>query len=147
MQRGHGVSFGQYFTPDVDVTGVATAALQAAAYPVEAAVILQFKDGDHFYTYRHELNPSVFSNAHALYALAAAGQRFPAAENFLLERQDAAGGWLADKWHSSWIYTTFEVILALNKLGYTQQVWQAANALLRAQNSDGGWGVTVFFTA
>ena len=148
LQRGHGVSFGEYFTPDVDETGVAMAVLQAASYPVEPAAILQFKNGNHFCTFPRELNPSVFSNAHALYALAAAGQRCSTAENFLLERQTADGRWLADKWHSSWIYTTFEVILTLSKLGYTQQVWKAANALLRHAAS--GWWVgkrARFFTA
>jgi halimadienyl-diphosphate synthase len=140
MQRGHGVSFGEYFTPDVDETGVAMAALQAASYPVEPTVLMQFKHENHFCTFHHELNPSVFSNAHALYALAATGQRFPESENFLLERQTADGRWLADKWHSSWIYTTFEVSLTLGKLGYTKPIWKAATALADAQNADGGWG-------
>jgi hypothetical protein len=140
MQRGHGVSFGEYFTPDVDDTGLALAALHAASHPVDPAVILQFKNGDHFCTFHYELNPSVFANAHALYGLACVGERFPAAEKFLLERQGVDGRWFADKLHSSWLYTTLEVVLVLNYLGYTTEVQKAAHALVQYQKADGGWG-------
>jgi hypothetical protein len=140
MQRGHGVSFGEYFTPDVDDTGLAVALLRATSRPVDPAVVLQFKNGDHFYTFHHELNPSVFANAHALYGLAYTGESYPAAERFLLERQCADGRWLADKLHSSWLYTTLEVVIALSKLGYTAETRKAAEALIQHQKPDGGWG-------
>ncbi|MFN8493244.1 MAG: hypothetical protein U0350_36945 [Caldilineaceae bacterium] len=140
MQRGHGVSFGEYFTPDGDDTGLALGVLKATSREVDPAFVLQFKNGDHFYTFHHELNPSVFANAHALYGLAYAGRRYPATEHFLLERQSADGRWLADKLHSSWLYTTLEVVLVLNHLGYSQELKKAAYALVQQQKADGGWG-------
>jgi hypothetical protein len=140
LQRGHGVSFGEYFTPDVDDTGLAMAVLQATGREVDPAVILQFRNGDHFCTFHRELNPSVFANAHALYGLAYAGDRDPVAENFLRERQGPDGRWLADKLHSSWLYTTLEVVLVFSHLGYTAEITRAVEALMRYQQIDGGWG-------
>lgn len=140
MARNHGVGFDDNFTPDVDDTAVATAVLQAKSRQVDPFAILQFKNGDHFCTYQHELNPSVLANAHALYGLAFTGERYMAAEKFLLERQRKDGRWLADKWHSSWIYTTLEVILALNQLGYTTEAAKAIETLLQHQHPNGGWG-------
>lgn len=140
MERGNGISFGEYFTPDVDETAVGLAALQAAGRPVNPAVIHQFKNEDYFYTFPNELNPSVFSNAHALYALACVGERSQETEAFLTRRQCADGRWLADKWHSSWLYTTLEVLLALDGLDYTTEALQAIDVLLNTQNADGGWG-------
>jgi hypothetical protein len=140
MQRGHGVSFGEYFMADVDDTGLAVAVLQAAGRPVNSAVILQFRDGKHFCTFPNELNPSVFANAHALYGLAAAGDRDPGAEQFLLDRQCADGHWLADKLHSSWLYTTLEVVLALDCLDYREEIRQAGAAVIQRQQEAGSWG-------
>ena len=140
MQREGGVSFGECFTPDVDDTGLALAVLQATSRPVDSAAVLQFKNGDHFCTFHHELNPSIFANAHALYGLAYVGERYPAAENFLREGQCEDGRWQADKLHSSWLYTTLEVVLILNHLGYKMEVQKAADALLHHQRIDGGWG-------
>ncbi len=141
MQRGKGVSFGEYFTPDVDDTGLATAVLQATSRPVDSAAILQFKHGDHFCTFQQELNPSIFANAHALYGLAHVDEYYPAAENFLKQHQATDGRWLADKLHSSWLYTTLEVVLALCHLGHNQEVQKAIDALLHYQKADGGWGM------
>jgi hypothetical protein len=140
MKRGHGVSFGQYFTPDVDVTGVSIAALQGTSRPVDPNLIFQFKHENHFCTYPQELNPSVFSNAHALYALSLNDKRYIATEEFLIERQCKDGQWLPDKWHSSWLYTTLEVTLTLDVLGYTSHVMRALKAFIQNQKSDGGWG-------
>ena len=140
MKRGHGVSFGQYFTPDVDVTGVAITALQGTSRPVDPNLIFQFKNNNHFCTYPQELNPSVFSNAHALYALSLSDKRYIATEEFLIERQCKDGQWLPDKWHSSWLYTTLEVSLTLDVLGYTTHVMRALKAFIQNQKSDGGWG-------
>lgn len=138
--QNNGVSFGECFTPDVDDTGLALAVLRAAARPAEPTTVLQFKQGDHFCTFHHELNPSIFANAHALYGLAYVGEHYPAAEQFLCNRQMADGRWLADKLHSSWLYTTLEVVIVLSHLGYTEEIRRAANALLRYQQEDGGWG-------
>jgi len=140
MQNGNGVSFGEYFTPDVDETSVAMAVLLTTGHPVDPAVMGQFENGGHFCTFQHELNPSIFANAHALYSLAYTGERYPAAEGFLLERQCADGRWLSDKWHSSWLYTTLEVMLTLGQLGYPSEVRKAVPVLLSSQKADGGWG-------
>lgn len=140
LLQNNGVSFGESFTPDVDDTGLAVAVLCAAARPVEPAAVLQFKQGDHFCTFHHELNPSIFANAHALYGLAYVGERYPAAEKFLCDRQTTDGRWLADKLHSSWLYTTLEAVLTLSYLGYTEEIRRATDALLAYQHDDGGWG-------
>ncbi len=140
MQKGGGISFGEDFTPDVDDTGVAMATLRATAYPIDPTVILQFKHNDHFCTFHQELNPSILANAHAVYGLAQAEARCPGAEAFLLQRQCADGRWLSDKWHSSWIYTTVEAVLALLQFTYSTAVGRAVDALLAAQKNDGGWG-------
>ena len=140
LAQNNGVSFGECFTPDVDDTGLAVAVLRAAARPADPTTVLQFKQGDHFCTFHHELNPSIFANAHALYGLAYVGEHYPAAEQFLCNRQMADGRWLADKLHSSWLYTTLEVVIVLSHLGYTEEIRKAANALLRYQQEDGGWG-------
>ncbi|MCB0062711.1 MAG: hypothetical protein KDE19_11370, partial [Caldilineaceae bacterium] len=140
MVRGHGVSFGDYFMPDVDETAVALAALHAAGCEVDGEVMEQFRNGSHFHTFPHELNPSVLSNAHALYALAVMEERSPEVEAFLRERQCADGHWLPDKWHSSWLYTTMEALLAFEQLGYSTEVDRAVERLLATQQADGGWG-------
>lgn len=140
MQSGGGVSFGENFSPDVDDTGAATAVLQRMAYAVDARTVLQFKQNGHFCTFHQELNPSILANAHALYGLASTEQRHVAAETFLLQHQRRDGRWLADKWHSSWIYTTLEVVLTLSQLGYSTEIAHAVNALVSFQKSDGGWG-------
>jgi len=138
--RGWGVSFGHYFVPDVDESSLALAALSRAGYQVDLNTVMQFKNGEHFYTFQHELNPSVFSNAHALYGLAEVNRREPTVEEFLIERQQPAGIWLADKWHSSWLYTTLEVAITLQRLGYQDEVRQTLNAVLAAQQNNGHWG-------
>lgn len=140
MQSGRGVSFGENFMPDVDDTGVAVAILQRMAYVVDSRTVLQFMQNGHFCTFHQELNPSILANAHALYGLAYTGQRHLTAETFLLQRQCSDGRWLSDKWHSSWLYTTLEVTLAFEQLGYSSENSAALRTLLAAQNGDGGWG-------
>ena len=62
------------------------------------------------------------------------------AEEFLLTRRQPEGHWLPDKWHTSWIYTTFEAIVALCRVGYDEAVYKALNDLIAAQRPDGSWG-------
>lgn len=142
MNCGNGMSFGDQFAPDADSTGLATAILHQAGHVQLGKELVQFKNGHHFYTFPHELNPSVFSNAHALYALTTMHRTDLATEAFLVERQEADGHWFADKWHSSWIYNTLEVTFVLQQLGYTQEVRRAVQWLVAQQNADGGWGGT-----
>lgn len=140
LVRGNGISFGEYFMTDVDETATGFAALHAKGHKVDAKVIQQFKNGGHFHTFPHELNPSVLSNAHALHALACINQSSPEAAQFLRERQCDDGRWLPDKWHSSWIYTTLEAMLAFAKMDSMPEVHRAVDLLLKTQKADGGWG-------
>jgi len=140
FQRGDGVSFGEYFTPDVDDTGLALGVLQAHNCPANREAILKFRHGAHFATFHQELNPSVLANAHALYGLANTDERFLSTEEFLCSQQQNDGRWLADKLHSSWLYTTLEVIIALNQLGYQEELQRAMQGVVSHQKADGSWG-------
>lgn len=136
-----GMSFGETFVPDVDCTAVALVALHAGGIVVENGLdlVYEFWRNDHFYTYLQEINPSGFSNAHALHALATYGTRCALTETYLVELQGPTGKWVADKWHTSWRFSTLESINALENLGYTDQLRQAGVALLDDQRGD-GWG-------
>jgi hypothetical protein len=136
-----GTSFGEGFVPDVDSTGVAVSVLAGEEYDVDADWVLRFKKTNHFVTFVHELNPSVFSNAHAVHALSQLGLSSHSAETFILQRQLNDGRWLADKWHSSWRYTTLEVLVSLSSLGYGPSMQRAQDAILRNQRADGSWSL------
>lgn len=141
LVSANGVSFGSYFVPDVDSTATAIVSLQSLGYPVDPQLIWQYQVGEHFYTFQNELNPSVLCNAHALYALKQCGEFAYAAENFLLERQQSCGNWIPDKWHSSWRYTTLEVIRPLLKRDNDRQLRKTVQAYCADQRADGGWGM------
>jgi hypothetical protein len=134
-----GLSFGETFVPDVDGTSTAVAVLRAVGIEVGEDLVRRFWRDDHFYTYIHEINSSVFSNAHALHALITCKSRCSLTEAYLVERQEAEGQWAADKWHTSWRFTTLEAINALESLSYTSQLGRAACALLSHQLVDGSW--------
>lgn len=146
MVHGNGVSFGNYFMADVDDTAVSLATLHANGQVDTTTVLQQFETEEHFRSFPKELNPSVLSNAHALYALARMGEHSPKVEQFLRERQCEDGRWLPDKWHSSWLYTTLEVLLAFDQLDYGTKLLPVADVLLKAQNPDGGWGSSTHST-
>ncbi len=134
-----GLSFGDNFVPDVDVTSVAVASLRAMGHVANDHLVRRFFHSGHFYTYAHELNPSVFSNAHALHALRRCDSRCPETEAFLLERQLPGGQWIPDKWHASWRGTTMEAVLALDQLGYQDSLRRGAKAIVDDQRPDGSW--------
>ncbi len=140
LERHGGLGFGETFVADVDDTGVAMAVLCAAGRHVNLDFLHHFWQRDHFYTYGHEINPSVFSNIHALHALAQYGEPCVETEEFLLHRQQPTGHWLPDKWHTSWRCVTMEAIIALGHFGHQGAVETACRALLEDQNGDGGWG-------
>ncbi|MCC6453386.1 MAG: hypothetical protein IT328_00435 [Caldilineaceae bacterium] len=139
--REQGLSFGENFVADVDGTAVAVAVLRAANKPVDVELVRRFWRDNHFYTYVHELNPSVFSNAHALHALVFCDERCQLTEDFLIQRQTKSGAWMIDKWHTSWRSSTLEVVAALLPLGYEDQLYEAGRALVKNQNPDGSWGL------
>ena len=140
VEREQGLSFGEEFVPDVDETAVAVSVLQAAKQSPDVKLVHRFWRNDHFYTYVHELNPSVFSNAHALHALVQCNERCKSTEDFLIRQQTKSGAWVVDKWHTSWRSSTLEVIAALLPLGYEEQLRRAGQALIADQNPDGSWG-------
>lgn len=142
LHQHSGISFGLRFVPDVDCTAVGMIAVAAVLGPqhCNANAIWNFRHADHFITYAAELNPSVFSNAHALHALHLLHLRDETTTNFLWRRQDVSGRWLPDKWHTSWRYTTLETLLALLQLGAHPGIDAAVSALLADQNPDDGWG-------
>ena len=140
VEQSDGLGFGEGFIPDADCTSVAVAVLLAAKEPVSVGPVRHFWRDNHFYTYRHELNPSILSNAHALLALRLAGQRCEKTEKFLIQRQRADGAWMVDKWHTSWRTATMEVIAALVNMGYRQELIRAGTAIRDDQNRDGSWG-------
>lgn len=139
VEREQGLGFGEGFVADVDDTAVAVAVLRAANQPVDVKYVRNFWRDDHFFTYVHELNPSVFSNAHALHALVLCGERDHLTEAFLIRQQEANGAWVVDKWHTSWRSSTLEVVAALVPLGYEKQLLKAGQALIDDQNPDGSW--------
>jgi hypothetical protein len=138
--RNGGLSFGDNFVSDVDDTGVAITVLRARGRSPDPDLLFDFWHNDHFYTYSQELNPSVFSNAHALHALTVCGRRSKPTEKFLIQRQQPEGFWLADKWHTSWRFTTLEVVVALSLLGHGDLLTRSGQALLADQRPDGSWG-------
>lgn len=141
VERAQGISFGETFVPDVDDTAVALVALHAAGVDVPRGLdwLHTFWRGDHFYTYLQEINPSSFSNAHALHALVTYDDRCTQTEVYLINCQEPNGRWVADKWHTSWRLSTLESINALEALGYAPQLRAACAALLDDQQADGSW--------
>lgn len=139
MIQENGINFGEGFEPDVDVSSVGAAVLRAAGYESRAQWVLRFARDDHFYTFVYELNPSVFSNAHAIHALTWLDVDCEETEKFLLERQGRTGRWIPDKWHSSWRATMMEAVVALGPLGHPDALRRAAEALCADQLPDGYW--------
>ncbi len=136
--RGLGMS--DSFLPDGDNTAVALAVLRASGRPVDQTVLRQFEMGDHFSAYVGEQQPSLSLTAHALHALTLFGEARPQVEAFVLQRQLPDGRWPSDKWHSSWLYTTGHVMLALQASRHRDALLAAVDALLTHQHLDGGWG-------
>ncbi|MEW2578855.1 prenyltransferase/squalene oxidase repeat-containing protein [Streptomyces syringium] len=138
-----GIGMSDHFTADGDITATATVVLALAGRPADITVVDRFRYQDHYRTYPHELQPSLTSTAHALHAHAAAQpphrptEAPEPARRLLRERQGADGRWDGDKWHTSWIYTTAQVITALPD---DPAARRAVQALLHAQHPDGGWG-------
>lgn len=139
--RPEGLSMSDFFIPDGDITAAATAVLNAAGYQVDLAVLRQFENDDHFCTYPDELQPSLSTTARAVHALALSGEEVAPSQTFLIKCQYPDGRWPSDKWHSSWIYTTLHVLVALtHSAGDIGAMKSAVDALLAYQHPDGGWG-------
>ncbi len=139
--RPEGLGMSDHFMRDGDITATTIAVLGANGYPVDRQVLRQFEVNDHFYTYPGELQPSLTTTAHAIHALAIFGEDTKRAQRYLIDRQLPDGRWLGDKWHSSWLYTTCQVVLALQGQGNRDALQRARRALLTYQHADGGWGL------
>ncbi|MEU0403757.1 prenyltransferase/squalene oxidase repeat-containing protein [Streptomyces sp. NPDC006197] len=145
-----GIGMSHHFTADGDITATAVVVLALAGRPVGTTAVDRFRHQDHYRTYPNELQPSLTTTAHALHAHTAAQPPHQTAEapepvrRLLLERQGPDGRWDRDKWHTSWIYTTAQVVTALPEGPAARR---AVRALLQAQHPDGGWGASPRATA
>lgn len=142
-----GLGFTDFFSADGDDTAAAIAVLQAAGYEPDLAILRQFADHDHYRTYPHELQASITTTARATHALALAGEDVTRWYPLLLRSQQADGRWSGDKWNSSWMYTTWHVLLALQSSGYYAAMQAGGRAFVRYQHADGGWGIGAQATA
>jgi hypothetical protein len=139
--RPAGIGFSDSFVPDGDDTAAAIAVLRAAGYDVGTAALRRFADGDHFCAFPGELQPSLSVVAHAAHALACCDEDPAPARAYIADRQYIDGRWPGDKWHSSWLYPTSQVVAALNGSQHAYAIQQALDALSNHQHRDGGWGV------
>jgi hypothetical protein len=136
-----GLGFTDFFSADGDDTAAAVAVLQAAGYQPDLAMLRRFADYDHFLTYPYELQASITTTARSIYALWLAGEDVSRWYPFLLRSQQPDGRWSGDKWNSSWLYTSWHVLLVLQASGHTAALEASGAALLRYQHPDGGWGI------
>jgi hypothetical protein len=139
--RTDGIGFSDMFVSDGDDSLEALAVLRAAGRPASLATLTHYADGDHFCAYPGELQPSVSVTAHGIHALTLLGVTNDQPQNYLVERQLPDGRWAGDKWNGSWLYTTCQVMIALQHSQQTFALARAAEALVSFQHIDGGWGV------
>jgi halimadienyl-diphosphate synthase len=145
--RPEGLGMSDFFVTDGDDTAAAVAVLQAAGFEPCIHALNRFQDGNHFYAFRGELQPSLSLTARAVHTLSLFGEQRRQIENFITERQLADGRWPGDKWNSSWLYTTYFATLALTASHQFPRLCAALEALLRFQCDDGGWGTDRHSTA
>jgi Squalene-hopene cyclase C-terminal domain/Prenyltransferase and squalene oxidase repeat len=141
--RHDGIGFSDYFDTDGDDTAEALAVLVATGRTSDPQPLQRFATDTHFAAYPGELQPSPSVTAHAIHTLDLCGHDTSAARAYLLERQLPDGRWLGDKWNGSWLYTTCQALVALNKATDTPTVaalQRSVSAILAHQHSDGSWG-------
>lgn len=139
----HGLGFSDYFEADGDDTLAAVAVLTEKGYEVDPGLVRRYQNSNHFLTYPFELQPSASVTARGLHVLNLwQDNSMPSAEAFLMARRTTEGYWSGDKWNTSWFYMTYlsSFVLSLSKTGTVNgELKEAANAILRHQNPDGGW--------
>jgi hypothetical protein len=140
--RPSGIGFSDYFAADGDDTAVALAVLRAAGYSIDPSILERFAHQNHFCAYAGELQSSLSVTAHAAHTLTLCDASSTRSHAHMIERQLPDGRWCDDKWNSSWLYTTSQVLIAL--LGTPTQhhpaIKRAITAVLAYQHDDGGWG-------
>ncbi len=139
--RPGGIGLSDGFMPDGGNTAAALAVLHGAGRPIDPTLIRQFARQDHFYSWPHELHPSISVTAKAVHLLALCDTAPQVSIDYLLACQGADGRWSSDKWNASWLYTTWQVIVALLKAdaGHAA-IKRATIPILSLQDSSGGWG-------
>lgn len=140
--RPDGLGMSDFFITDGDDTAAGIAVLRAVGHQVDLAILRQFENDDHFFTYPGELQPSLTTTARAIHALALSGEEVTRLQTFLIKCQCPDGRWSSDKWHSSWLYTTLHVVLALIHFEDMSAMKSTVDAMLAYQHADGGWGVS-----
>lgn len=138
--RPEGIGFSDYFAPDGDDTAAALVILRRAGYAVDSAPLRAFMVDDHYCAFPGELQPSLSMVAHAAHALRLLGNDAGKSCHYLLARQQSDGRWPGDKWQSSWLYTTSQVLIALPHPPFRPQIDRAIEAIVRGQHPAGGWG-------
>jgi hypothetical protein len=135
-----GIGMSSFFVPEGDNTAAAVSVLYSVGNQVDLAVLKQFENDQYFVAYPGELHSSISVTARAVRALASAGEQPARPLKLLIERQYPDGRWASDKWHSSWLYTTLQVVLALLQCKLYESLKSTFEALLAHQHTDGGWG-------
>jgi len=134
-----GLGFNDSFAPDGDDTAAAVAAIAAAGLSVDSGVLDPFKRADRFVAYPFETHGSYTVTARAAHAMRFIGQSAVEWQPFILKAQQPDGWWTSDKWNRSRLYGTCVALSGLSvDAGDTRSA--AAEAFLRYQHSDGGWG-------
>jgi hypothetical protein len=134
-----GLGFNDYFAPDGDDTAAAVAAVAAAGLPVDSDALNPFKRADRFVAYPFETHGSYTVTARAAHATRILGHSAVEWRPFILKSQQPDGWWTSDKWNRSRLYGTCVALSALDGDAYKNKS-VAAEAFLRYQHSDGGWG-------
>jgi hypothetical protein len=141
------IGMSDFFLVDGDDTSAAVAVMHKLGHTVDPEFVYRFQKKNkenqkenHFIAYPGELNASPTLTARCIHALKDLGQDVSSFWSFLLERQEADGRWTHDKWNRSWLYTTFHSVIGLVGSPHEVEVRRALEAVLVAQERDGGWG-------
>ncbi|MET0406644.1 MAG: prenyltransferase/squalene oxidase repeat-containing protein, partial [Cystobacter sp.] len=136
-----GIGMSDHFLQDGDDTSAVVAVMHAMGMPVDTAVLERFQKDDHFVAYPGEMHSSPTLTARCIHALMLLGKSDELApfQKYLLERQEPSGRWSFDKWSRSWLYTTFHSVVGLVGSPHMDAVRRALDAVLSAQQLDGGW--------
>lgn len=135
----HGLGFSDHFAPDGDNTAAAVAVLASANRTVNHEVLTPFERKDHFVAYPFETHRSYTVTARAVQALRIAGCDTTRWRPSIIAAQQSDGWWTSDKWNCSRLYGTCVALAALDESS-TGVFAAAADAFIRYQHSDGGWG-------
>jgi hypothetical protein len=138
--RPTGIGLSDQFTVDGDDTAAAIIVLLSAGLPVCRSWLSHFRAGARYYAFPGERHGSISLIARAMHAAMLIGEDGAETAAYLRSQQQPDGSWANDKWHTSWLYVTMHVMIALAYNGDYNSVARASAAILHAQRPDGGWG-------